>query len=284
MIHRSFDRMHMLKRSLLLSLLLLAAARQASPQTAGTDPPTGQRVAHQIRKSANSRNAAASAGKASHGLCFEPGVGWRRDFPEQPGRPGETAASLTDEIKGSTGVQDPPSNADRPFGDRSLRKGQTQSSECAGVTTKQNGLSRTLLATGSTKPGAPPSLQAHSPDHAHGSTALAKGTRGVMPSTPGDFIAGNKADGNPDQTSIRPYHAYISSIKLRRLIRHAPDFRTRIQLQQLENHPAKQLHPARAGANKGRREGERPSRSASLKSDASAPAQNPQSLLSGTDR
>ena len=272
--------MRKLNAPLALSLLmLLASAIRASPQTLPSDPKTGQMLVHQPRKS-GSRSVLASAPSALPGLCFEPGVGWRRNFPAQSGLPRERN---TPAENGSTGG--PPSNADRPFGDR-LRTKQTRSTECTGVSRNEEVLSGTLPSADSTKPRTRPSLQAHAQHHAHGSTALAKGTPGVMPSTPGYSAAENKADTNPDQPSIRTYHAYISSIKLRRLIRNAPDFRTRMRLQQLENHPAKQLHPARTGTNKGARprEGERLSRSSSRKSDASAPAQNAQARLSGTDR
>jgi hypothetical protein len=272
--------MRKLNAPLALSLLmLLASAIQAIPQTVPSDPKTGQMLVHQPRKP-GSRSALAAAPSALPGLCFEPGVGWRHNFPAQPGLPRE---SNTLAGNGSTGG--PPSNADRPFGDR-LRTQQTRSTECTGVSRNEEVLSATLPSAGSTKPRTRASLQAHAQHHAHGSTALAKGTPGFMPSAPGYSAAENKPDTNPDQSSIRTYHAYISSIKLRRLIRNAPDFKTRIQLQQLENHPAKQLHRARAGTTKGARprEGERLSRSSSRKSDASAPAQDAHARLSGTDR
>src|ERR1700761_1645649 len=186
MIHRSLHRMHTLKHCLLLSLLLLAAARQASPQTAGSDPPIGQKVAHQVRKPGNSRSAAARAQKVPPGLCFEPGIGWRRDFPEQPNWRA-TAPPLTDQINGSTSVQESPSNADRPFSDLSLRKKQKQSTECAGISTKRE--ARTLLSPGSTRPHTSPSLRAPSPYPVRGGSAWGKGTPSFMP--PRYFLAGN---------------------------------------------------------------------------------------------
>jgi hypothetical protein len=283
----------------LIVLVLLAAATQASPQTVQSDPPTRQMVVHQTRKSGNSRSALATVPAALPGLCFQPGVGWRRNLPEQPGVPatGETNAPIAHGVNGSTGMAGPQSIDDRLFGDRLLSATQPNSTECAGISTNQRGLetgvekftnlnlSGPLRSPGSTKPGTLTALQVNSPHHGHGGAGRARVTPGIMPST--HFALGNREDTNPDQVGIRAYHAYISSIKLRRWIRNAPDFRTRSKLQQLENPP--QSHKARVDTKKGARagrprEGERVSRSSSRKSDASDQAQNPQALPAGADR
>ena len=72
-----------------------------------------------------------------------------------------------------------------------------------------------------------------------------------MPSAPTHFASEAGPDEHSDLVGERAFHAYISSIKLRRLIRNAPDFRTRMKLQQLQNNPATKLHHARVDTKTG---------------------------------
>ena len=94
-------------------------------------------------------------------------------------------------------------------------------------------------------------------------------------------------DEPSDQVGDRAFHAYISLIKLRRLIRNAPDFRTRMKLQQLQNNPATKLHHARVDAKTGQAarrplKGERMSRSSSPGSVPRRSRDNPRYFFSAS--
>jgi hypothetical protein len=293
--------MSKVRTRLLVSLLLLLAANtEASPQTAQSAPPASQVVSRQTRKSGNSRSSPATGAipGALPGLCFQPGVGWQRIPLEAPGVPAKlgTHASTGLEASGSTSVANPQS-----IDAQSSSAKPARSSGCAGIATNQKALiagvgKSTILnhpgsirSAGLTKPGTVPSLQVNSPHHAKGSADLGM-TPSAMP--PASTYSGSEAepDARADQVGDRAFHAYISSIKLRRLIRNTPDFRTRIKLQQLENNPATQSHKAGVGTQAGaaaRRplKGERASRTPSRRSDTrDQPRDNPRKNISGADR
>jgi hypothetical protein len=131
---------------------------------------------------------------------------------------------------------------------------------------------RTIRSAGSAKTGTVTSLQV-TPFHPNGSAGLnsMRMTPSAMPS----------ADEHSDQVGERAFHAYISSIKLRRLIRNAPDFRTRMELQQLQNKPPTKLHHARVDTKTGQvtgkpLQGERVRATSLRRSDANGrPRSNP---------
>ncbi len=288
-------------------LVLLAAAVEASPQTAQSGLPTSQVAARQTRKSGNSRSALAAATNptALPGLCFQPGVGWQRILPEQPGVPATrgTNAPIAGQVSGSTGVASPQAIDNRSSSDRSSSAKQARSAECAGISTHQGLLgaggerfailnrSGTSRSAGSPNPGTLTSFQVNAPYHAHSSAGpeSVSMTPSAMPSAPTNFASEAGPDEHSDQVGVRAFHAYISSIKLRRLIRNAPDFRTRIQLQQLEKNPTTQLHKARVATKKGataRRplKGERASESSWRGSVDPDQPRDPRTLVSGADR
>jgi hypothetical protein len=130
------------------------------------------------------------------------------------------------------------------------------------------------------------SLHWNSPYHAHGSTGL---PAGIAPAP--TYVASEaESDAHPGHAGMRAFHAYASSIKLRRLIRNAPDFRTRIQLQQLQNNPSAQPHKVRA-ATKTRSaalmplKGERSTRvSSPVSGTREQPRDNARKLFSGVYR
>jgi hypothetical protein len=110
---------------------------------------------------------------------------------------------------------------------------------------------------------------------------------GGASSKPSYYVPEVGPETNPDQLDIRAFHAYISSIKLRRLIRDAPDFRTRIKLQRLESNPAAHARKARVDTNKGAREpeeGERGSRGSARRSDDQDRPRDLQTLIPGAYR
>lgn len=268
-------------RILLGLLMLLATAPEASPQTAQSGPPTRQVTVRKTGKSGN--NGSSPAAGALPGLCFQPGVGWQRMLIKQPSGPAtrDTNTSMGLEERGSASGANPSSVYARFSNTK-----QAQSPECPGILTDERVLGaggekftilnrpRTIRSAGPTNPGTVTSLQAHSPYHPNGSAGLGRVRTqpSAMPSTPTYFASEAESDARSDQVGVRAFHAYISSIKLRRLIRNAPDFRTRIKLQQLQNNPATQLHRARVvtktgGAAKRPLQGERAYRTSSRRSD-----------------
>jgi hypothetical protein len=283
-------------------LVLLAAAPEASPQLAQSGPPTRQVAARKMGKLGNNGSSPARGAtpEALPGLCFQPGVGWQSILPEPPGVPATpgTHGSIGLEVSRSISV----ANAQSIYA-RSSSAQQAQSAECAGNPINKKALGagvekftilnrpQTMRSAGSTKPGTA-SLHVNSPYHANASAGLEP--VGMMPSAmppvPTYFASEAESDAHPDQVGVRAFHAYTSSIKLRRLIRNAPDFRTRIKLQQLQNNPATQLHKARvvtkAGAAARRPpQGERANRTSSWRSDThDRRRDNPRKLSSGAYR
>jgi hypothetical protein len=273
----------MIERSarLFVSLLvLLAAAPQASPQTAQSGSSTSQGAARKSGKSGNSRSSPASGAipGALPGLCFQPGVGWQSMLTEQPSKAAtrDTNASKGLEVSGSASGATPQSAYPGLSGAK-----QVHSTECAGKSTDdrvlgvgvdKKFLNRTAIsARSTTKPGREPARM----------TALPSATSAASE---------GEADAPSGQPGDRAFHAYISSIKLRRLIRNAPDLQTRMKLQQLQHNPANQLHHARVDTKTGRAarrplKGERVSRSSSPGSVThGGPRGNPRTLLSAASR
>jgi len=234
-----------LRARILLGLLtLLAAAPAASPQIAQSGLPTRQAA---LRKTGKfGKNGSSPATGALPGLCFQPGVGWQ-PMLKQPSRPAtrDTNTSMGLEERGSASGANPPSVYARLSNAK-----QAQSTECPEILTDKRVLgagAEKFTILNRPKPGTVTSFRVNSPYHANGSASLEPA--GMMPSaippTPNYFAPKAEPDAHPDQVGVRAFHAYISSIKLRRLIRNAPDFRTRIKLQQLQNNSATQLHKAR---------------------------------------
>jgi hypothetical protein len=298
-----------LRTKLLACLLMwLAAIPEASPQTAQSGPPTRQVVVRKTGKSGNNRSSLATGTTPGPlpGLCFQPGVGWQTIPLEPPGVPATpgTNGSIGLEVSRSTSV----ANA-QSIHARSSSAKQAYAAECAGNSINKKALGagaeklttlnrpQAMRSAGSTKPGTVTSLHVNSlyhnsPYHANGSAGLESVgmTPSAMPPAPTYFSSEAESDAHPDQVGVRAFHAYTSSIKLRRLIRNAPDFRTRIKLQQLQNNPATQLHKARVvtktGAAAGRPlQGEHASRTSSWRSDTHGrPRDNPRTRFSGAYR
>jgi hypothetical protein len=277
-------------------LVLLAAAPEAIPQTVQSGSPTRQAVLRKTGKSGNNASlpAIGATPAAMPGLCFQPGVGWQKKLPEPPGvttTPG-TRGAMGLEVSRSTSAAHAPSIYARS-------STAQQSTGCAGNSINKKALGagvekftildrpQTIRSAGSTKPGTVTSFHGNSRYHAHRSVGLEP--VGIAPDP--TYVASEaESDPHPEQVGPRAFHAYTSSIKLRRLIRNAPDFRTRIQLQQLQNNPAAQLHQARAATKTGaaaRRplQGERANRTSLPRSDThDRPRGNPRKLYSGAYR
>jgi len=268
-------------------LVLLAAAPAAIPQTAQSRAPTRQVAVRKIGKSGNNGSSSATGPTpgALPGLCFQPGVGWQSILPEAPGVPAtrDTNTSIGLAERGLASGANPESVYAR-FSNAK----QVQSAECAGNSANKKALGagvdftilnhlQTIRRAGSTKPGTVTSRHANPPYHAHGSAGL-EAVR-MMPSASTYFASETESNARSDQVGVRAFHAYTSSIKLRRLMRNAPDFRTRIKLQQLQNNLATQPHQTRVGTETGAaasrpRHGERANRTSSRRSDTHGRSQS----------
>ena len=222
--------------------MLLAAAPEARSQTAQSALPTGQVAVRKMGKSGNNgslRSSGATAGTLP-GLCFQPGVGWHRVLTKQPDESVLRDLNAGPNEHGSAGGANPPL-----VSPRSSRIKQTQSVECPEVLTdkKVTGAgvenftilshSRTLRSAGATNPGSLTSLQIHSPNYSNGNAGLGT-VPSPIPSSPIDSATEDGPVSRPNQIGDRAFHAYLSSVKLRRLIRNTPDLQSRIKLQQLQ--------------------------------------------------
>jgi hypothetical protein len=282
-------------------LVLLAAAAPASPQAAPSGSSTSRVATGKNGKSGNSRSSLATGATPgpSSRLCFQPGVGWQSILPGQPSEAAtrDTNASMGLEVSGSASGANPQSAYPRLSGAK-----QVHSAECAGKLTedqvpgvgidkKSTALNSTIRSAGSTtKPGPVTPLRGNSPYHLNGTGGSGTGRTTAVPSAPASAASEGGPDAPSDLLGVRAFHAYTSSIKLRRLIRNAPDFRTRIRLQQLQDNPANQLHRARVDTKAGQAarrplKAERVSRSSSMGSVThGGPRDNSRTLLSAAPR
>jgi hypothetical protein len=238
-------------------LVLLAVAPQASPQTSPQNGPTSPPgVVRKTGKTGNSRSSPAqnSMAASSPVLCFQPGVGWQRIPARQPD------GSAAGDASGPAAAAGPPA-----MDARLLSAKQAQSAECAemlpdkqepGAATLANlNPNRAIRSAAAAKPGAVPSFQVNSLSHPYGSGGLNSSslTPGARPSASPHFASEAEPEEYSDQLGGRAFHAYISPIKLRRLIRNAPDYRTRKKLQQLK--PAAKLRHAKVDTRSGQSAG-----------------------------
>jgi hypothetical protein len=242
-------------------------------------------------KSGNNGTSSATGATpgALPGLCFQPGVGWQRILPEPPGAPAApgTDTSIVLAERGSASGANPESVYAR-FSNAK----QAQSAECAGNSANKKALGagvnfiilnhpQTIRRAGSTKPGTVTSRHVNPPYHARGNAGpeAVRMMPSAMPPAPTYFASETESNARSDQVGVRAFHAYTSSIKLRRLMRNATDFRTRIKLQQLQNDLATQPHQTRVGTETGAaagrpRHGERANRTSSRRSDTHGRSQS----------
>jgi hypothetical protein len=270
-------------------LVLLVAAPDVIPQTPQSGPLPRQVAARKTGKPAN--NGSSPATGAIPVLCFRAGVGWQRTLPEPPSPP------TTPGTSGSIGLEISPSISGahaKAIDPRLSGAQQAHAAGCGGNSINKEAVGadvdkvailnrpRTLRSTGSMKRGTVTTFHGNSWYHAPRSA----GTDPVgIAARPAYFPSEAESDAHPGQVGARAFHAYTSSIKLRRLLRNAPDFRTRIKLQQLQNNP--QLHragttPKTGAAAPGSRQRGRANQTSSRRPDAHDRSRdNPRKLSSG---
>ena len=152
------------------------------------------------KETGNPRALGRVAGESSP-LCFQPGVGWQR-VPAAPGasarQPMEKAAS-----PGIAGAH--------PF-----EINQGISGQCGGS-------AKSSIPVEEFRPGSPASSQSTTKPISHSAISLSP-------------VAGS--GNSADAVQAFGNHAYLSPIKLRRMMRNAPDLQTRLKLQELNNRVA----------------------------------------------
>jgi hypothetical protein len=278
-------------RTLAGLLVLLVGAPEAIPQTPQSGPSTRQMVARKMGKSGNEGTlpATGATSEAMPSLCFQPGVGWQRTLPEPsrlrttPGINGSTALEVSRPISGAHAhsIDGRPSSAEQEYaagcgGDSINKKAPGTGAEQ--VTIRNH--PRTLRSAGPMKPGPVTTFHGNSLYPAPRNTGI--DPVGIA-NGPAYFASEAESDAHPNQVGARAFHAYTSSIKLRRLIRNAPDFRTRIKLQQLQTN--RQIHPKTGAAARGILKHERAKQTSSRRSDThDRPRDNPLKPASGAYR
>lgn len=241
--------------------MLLAAVPEAHPRTAQSDLPAARVAVPKTGKSKDnraSRTTGAIAG-ALPGLCFQPGIGWRHVLIREPDGfvTRGTSTSLGPREDGSA------SGANPPLGySRRSRVRQAQSVECSEASNDKNvtegsvenftvrNRPRAMQSAGQNA-GPLTSLRVHSPYYPNGSTGSGTLRTPANVTPPTGFAEENRSGTRSNRAGDPAFHAYLSSVKLRRLLRNTPDFRTRIKLQQLQNNPTGPSHAAGAGVARG---------------------------------
>jgi hypothetical protein len=261
--------------------LLLAAASEAHPQTAQSGPPTGQVAVRKTGKSGDkgSSQPTGSTAGALPGLCFQPGVGWQRVLTMHPD------GSATRDLNTSMVLEEHGSasgaNSHAVYARLSHAK-QARSVECPGILTDKKvtgagaerftllNRSRVMRSAEAANPGPLTSLQVHPPYHPNGSAGLetVRSLPSAIPYSPTDTASEEGPVAHSGLIGDRAFHAYLSSVKLRRLIRNTLDFRMRNKLQQLQENPASPSHRAGTQAPSRERKGERVTRTSSQRSHA----------------
>jgi hypothetical protein len=178
----------------------------------------------------NPRALGKVAGESSP-LCFQPGVGWQR-VPDLPSASGEHVMKKAT----SPGIA-----GAHPVGTSRGISGQCGSSPASTVSVEE------------LKPGGPVSSRSATKAVPHSAVSLSQ-------------VAGS--GNSPDAVQAFENHAYISPIKLRRMMRNAPDLETRIKLRELStrvaakavrpsgnNRPGKQAEAMRRSSMKSTRSG-----------------------------
>jgi hypothetical protein len=220
---------------MIAGLLVLLVAGPATSQTLQSSMSASQGAARKAGRVGSNGSSSPTAPQ----FCFQPGVGWQKILPEPPvpnstGTGGSMGQVDSRSVSGAGAQQ---ANADGCGGDSINKRAVGGGVDEAPILSRP----QTLRSSGSMKAGTGTSFHGNS---RHPAPRAAGTDPAGIASRPTHVASETESDTHPDQVGAHTFHAYTSSIKLRRLIRNAPDFRTRIQLQQLETNP--QIH--RAGA------------------------------------
>jgi hypothetical protein len=178
----------------------------------------------------------------SQGLCFQPGIGWQR-VPQNS----DNSAQKTSSVGSSTRTTE--------VGASSSGMSQVSQDQCAGITT--NALARgavvenivageqsheadSNIRTTNANFGVQNWLNADTLLNPASSSAATRLTMGLSQGLPGSKHF-SPAKPSSSASSVQEFeaHAYISPIKLRKMMRSAPDLETRLKLEKLNEEQEK---------------------------------------------
>jgi hypothetical protein len=198
--------------------------------------------------------ASGSVPGKSRGLCFQPGIGWQR-LPQSF----DSSAQKTSLVGSSTATE----TGAPPLGSNSgtanalpSGAGQANLDQCPGimasatapaavvetmVTGEQSKAANSNLRTTNANFGAQDWLNVNTLLNPASSTASTRLTMGLSSSLSISKHFSQGTEPNPSADSVQEFeaHAYVSPIKLRTMMRSAPDLETRLKLQRLSEEQKK---------------------------------------------
>ena len=200
-------------------------------------------------------------------LCFQPGIGWLSVPAAAFGNAGSLSAPGTIDNATLGGIATKNSGAggsSQSLYARLSGAKQAVSNECPGMLTNtlapgvaiedviagKHPQAGTSARSMNMNAGAQDWLQTNSVLNPASGAAAQRLIMGLssVPASGTDFSAGSRSGVSTDQISALKTHGYVSSIKLRRMIRNAPDLETRIKLQELQDKRAKKSHSSTANS------------------------------------
>jgi len=209
----------------------------------GTAPESGlvavKKNAQQSSSASNVRGmlATGSVRGESQGLCFQPGIGWQR---------------VPQTFVSSTQKTSPVGSSTRTTAVSAASAGMNQVSQdqCAGIMTKataQGAIAEDIVAgkqphaadsnirTTNANLGVQNWLDTDTLLNPASSSAATRLTMGLSPDLPGSKHFSQGAGPGSSASSIEEFqgHAYVSPIKLRKMMRNAPDLETRLKFRRL---------------------------------------------------
>jgi hypothetical protein len=215
----------------------LAAAQRAGSQSLRDVQPTARMNSGKMARAGNIRRSLNTGAipNESPVLCFQSGIGWRRVPTGKLNGPRTPGSCSSDKIEASgsaAGVSSQSAYA-QP---NSAKQGLSPEVDMEDVSTDNHAQKVPFAHSTSVNSGTLAAL----PGNALFSRAMgaASGRRMMalksMPSGSPHLSAGSKPGASFNPVGDLQFHAYISSIVLRRMIRTAPDLQTRIKLQGLQ--------------------------------------------------
>jgi hypothetical protein len=251
-----------LQKIVVIGLFVILAPSEAISQTLPSGQVASQMYNRKVEKpgSISGSRKTGAIPTVSSWLCFQPGIGWQRVPPGQVSAPitPRSAGSSRIEAEGSTtggnahrSSAKPTKSADCP---EILTNTVAHGAGIENVSTRNQAQPITSPHATGLNAGTRTSPQVSSAVHPVSGAASAWLMMGMSP-TPsiGTYpLSGATPAGSSEQMSDLESHAYVSSIKLRRSVRTAPDLQARIRLQALQNKVAAKPHVSMGNSKRNR--------------------------------
>lgn len=237
----------------------IAPSDSATPSISQAESEAGKRYTQQSpggKNRNNIRSMLASGGDSgkSSGLCFQPGVGWQRipqnsldSAPKISSAGSNAVASEMSTSANSNGLSSKMNQINSDQCPSSLTDALAHGALIENKTGEQPQATDSNMRTNSMNSGAQDWLDANTllnPSSSLTSTRLTMGL-GSNLSSGKHFSQGAEPNSSSDSVQQFESHAYISPIKLRRMMRNAPDLETRLKLRRLsEKQKKKSKEPA----------------------------------------